>query len=175
MVRHVQQMTYICFKHLLYFLFMPLLFIHFTWNLHMISLSFLSGREPTVQTNIIMQLNTQLFSGTLWTQVRLHPCSMLSPYCCCFWHTLILKIQTNKCKQRKNVQLKDVTFCSHYTIQKGKKKTHTQLKHSYRWKHIWMIQQYYWACEDWNIPTNNTVTSSLLDLFPPNRLTVPRQ
>lgn len=114
-------------------------------------------------------------SGTLGSQVILHPCSVLSPYCYFSWHTLILKIHTNKCKHRKCTE-KGLTFCSHYTIQKGEKNTYTA-KNSAIDENIsgWFSNTF----EHVKPATYQPATLSLhlfwICSLPPSRLTVPRQ
>lgn len=142
-----------------FFLFTALLSIHFTWNLHIISLSFLSVREQTVQTNIIMQLKRtfSLKPGCIPTQC--YPPTAAVPDILWFGKSIQISANKGRCTARKC----DILLTLNNT------KTRTLLKHSYRWNHFWVNQQYFWACGDCNIPTSNAVTSSLLDLFPPSQ------
>lgn len=110
----------------------------------------------------------------LSSQIWLHACSMLSPDCYLFWHTSILKIHTNKCKQRKTYN-KEIWRPARITLQKEEEEkiTHARLK-----MYLWTNTVYFWVIQQYILRTLQHSKQPLffwICSFPPCRLTVPRQ
>lgn len=146
------------------------------WNLHLITMSFVSEWKQTQREQIPLcsQAHTQcshhcdLKSGSLHAQC--YP-----PSCYFSWHTSILKIHTNKCKQRQTIQRKDLTCSTHYTRKRSKEKTDTDTAKNAA------VEEYIsgWFSSTFErvriLLHTNPATVFLICCLPPCRLTVPRQ